>query len=293
MPDITLRGVVKRFDGFTLGPLDLTIPAGYVTGFVGANGSGKTTTIKTILGMLRPDEGTIDAPGREAMGVVLDSVFFDPDWTPALVGRVLAPFYPAWSPSRYAELLERFAVPADRKVRDLSRGMSMKLQLAASLAHEAEVLLLDEPTSGLDPLARDELLEILAEYLLDERRSVLFSTHITSDLERIADYVAVIDGGRIVRSATRDELLAAYRMVRGRGDAPEEVRAELYGLRENPTGWDALAPTDVAELMPAGTLVEAPSLDELVVRIAKGTGRVSDGANAATTMDGATLGRLS
>ena len=158
---IDLQGVTKHYPGFTLGPLDLAIEEGFVTGFVGANGAGKTTTIKLLLRMAHPDSGTIQRPDMADIGVVLDTPSYDGDWRVSTVGKVLRPFYPRWSDARFQELLERFNVPADRKVKQLSRGMGMKLQIAAALAQGATFLVLDEPTSGLDPLSRDELAEII------------------------------------------------------------------------------------------------------------------------------------
>lgn len=268
---IELREVVKEYDGFTLGPLDLRLPEGFVTGFVGANGAGKTTTIKILLGMIHPDSGTITRPDMTDIGVVMDTPNYDGEWRVSTVGKILRPFYPSWSNSVFRELLDRFGVPTGRKVKQLSRGMAMKLQIAAAFAHDARFLVLDEPTSGLDPLSRDELAEVIADFMLDASRTVLFSSHITQDIERIADYVAVIDGGSIVAYEERYELIDSYRMIRGGATPPsDDLSSVAYGLRTHSAGWDALVPVRTAAGIPGDAVAEAPSLDDIVVRFAKG-----------------------
>lgn len=268
---IELRGVTKRYPGFDLGPLDLVIEEGFVTGFVGANGAGKTTTIKVLLGMILPDSGTVSSPDMADIGVVLDVPSYDGEWRVSTVGKVLSPFYPQWSDVRFGELLARFDVPRDRKVKRLSRGMGMKLQIAAAFAHNAKLLILDEPTSGLDPLSRDELAEIISDFMIDDQRTVLFSSHITSDIDRVADYVAVIDKGNIVAYAERSELIDSYRLVHGGSTPPSSgITASAYGLRTHAAGWDALIPFGLLGEVPGDALSEPPTLNDLVVRIARG-----------------------
>lgn len=270
MTAIELRGVQKQYPGFRLGPIDFTIPQGFVTGFVGANGAGKTTTIKIMLGMVHQDAGTVLRPGRAEIGIVLDTPCYESEWRVAAVGRALRPFYPRWSDTAFADLLDRFDVPSDKKVKELSRGMGMKLQIAAALARDAKTLILDEPTSGLDPVSRDELATILSEYMTADDRTVLFSSHITADLERIADYVAVIDKGQLITVTEREQLIDSYRIVRG-GHAPGAVlTAGAFGLRQHAAGWDALIPSDLVGEVPGDAIIEPPSLDDIVIRIAKG-----------------------
>ena len=268
---IELRGVAKHYPGFQLGPLDLIIEEGFVTGFVGANGAGKTTTIKMLLGMVLPDSGSVVCPNMADIGVVLDVPCYDIEWRVSTVGKILRRFYPQWSDAVFSELLTRFDVPSDRKIKHLSRGMGMKLQIAAAFAHDAKLLVLDEPTSGLDPLSRDELAEIVSDFMMDERRTVLFSSHITSDIERIADYVSVIDQGCIVEYAERSELIDSYRIVHGGSTPPNsQIAKSAYGLRTHAVGWDALIPSTLLGELPDDALAETPTLDDLVVRIAKG-----------------------
>lgn len=268
MNPLELHDVVKHYPGFTL-DITMTVPHGYVTGFVGANGSGKTSTIKTALGLVHPDAGRLQAVDHARIGVVLDQPPYNPESSVALIGRLLDGFFPAWDENRFRALTEQWEVPATRRVKELSRGMGMKLQLAAALSHDAEFLILDEPTSGIDPFARDELLDTLAEFMTDETHSVLFSTHITSDLDRIADRVVLLDHGRVVPATDKDTLLEDYRLVSGGpDDLAEEIRPHLIGLRTHTHGWDALANSDDAASL-GRVQVERPTLDDVVVRIAK------------------------
>jgi len=274
---LALRGVGAAVGGFELHDVTMALPTGYVMGFVGPNGAGKTTTIRCLLGMLAHRSGEIELLGRpvpgpvevrEDVGVVLDRPCLVGDWRLTQVQRALRPFYRRWDPARYLELLERFELDPRAKVKHLSRGMGMKLAIAVALSHHARLLVLDEPTSGLDPIVRDDLVRIVGDYLTDERHSVLFSTHITTDLERIADYVTLISHGRIVRSAAKDDLLAGYRLVRGGPDQLRDpVGVELLGVRRTTVGVQALVPTEQVDLLDAGLVVEAPTLEEIVVHV--------------------------
>ncbi|MBK8462296.1 MAG: ABC transporter ATP-binding protein [Nigerium sp.] len=275
---LELRGVTKSYArgkrhpsmGFALGPLDLTVPRGYVMGLVGANGAGKTTAIKIALGLVRPDDGGVHLIDKTRIGVVFDQPAYVPDWTATQVGRAVAPFYPAWDGARYAELLAWSGIDPGKKVKALSRGMGMRLQFAVALSHGAELLILDEPTSGLDPLARSEMLEMIAEFMTDECHSVLFSTHLTTDLEKVADYVTVLQAGRVASATTRDELLDGYRIVRGpAAELDAELRPFVLGLREHGAGWEGLMATDHTTCLGRGTLAEAPTLEQVVVHLGK------------------------
>ncbi|GAB95733.1 ABC-2 type transport system ATP-binding protein [Kineosphaera limosa] len=267
---LTITDLVKRFDDFTLEGIDLQVPRGYVVGLVGANGSGKTTTIGCALGLVVPGSGTIDIPPMDRVGVVLDSHYFVPWWTPTSLENAVRPFYPRWSPERYRSLLVRFGIKTGTKIQDLSRGQTMRLQLAVALAHDPDLLILDEPTSGLDPLARDGFVDVIADFMTDESHSVLFSTHITADLEKIADHVVVLADGRVAATASTADLIEQYRLVRGGPDElTDELRATLLGLREHPVGFEGLARSGDADSW-GGLVVEAPSLDQIVVGIAKG-----------------------
>ena len=257
--------------------VDLELPEGYIMGLVGPNGAGKTTTIRTILGMLTPTSGTVEVLGRrlpapaalrEEIGVVLDQASLVEQWRLSQVEQALSPFYRAWDRHAYSDLLARFGLRASMRVGELSRGMTMKLQVAIALSHGARLLVLDEPTSGLDPVARDELTGILGEFLVSERHSVLFSTHITSDLERVADQITFLHEGRVWFSGATDELRDAYRLVRTGPDGIDPAIIECHGLRRSPTTAEALVPSTEVGLLGSEAVVERPSLDQIVVHLA-------------------------
>ena len=241
----------KVFDGFRLGDVDFTLPRGYIMGLIGPNGAGKTTVIKLILNMLQREQGEIKIAGRdvlenekavkEGIGVVFDRHYFCEDWNLKDVERALAPFYVTWDAEKYHELTGNFSLPRKLSIKSYSRGMQVKLMLACALSHGAELLILDEPSSGLDPIARDELLTILADYVSDGKKSVLFSSHITSDLERIADYVTFLQKGEMVFSGGKDEFIDSFRRVTG---GPKELSLEqkkkVLGYRETPLHFEGM-----------------------------------------------------
>ena len=275
---IRLDAVVRRQGTFTLGPLDMTVPAGMVTGFVGPNGAGKTTAIKAMLGMVGIDAGSISvldgAPGarRDRIGVVLDAVALPREWTAVSAARNLERFYPDWDRDLLDDLLTRLDVPARVKIKDLSRGQGVKLQLALALAHRPELLILDEPTSGLDPVARLEVLDILRDFLIAEGRTVLFSTHITSDLERIADHLRVIGAGRTRFAGSLPDLFEQWAVARGPVSAlTPEAEAVLVGTRRNGAGaFSGLIRTADTAVFGPDVLIEPPSIDEAVVAMTRG-----------------------
>jgi ABC-2 type transport system ATP-binding protein len=205
---------------------------------------------------------------RQDVGVVLDHTYLVGEWRLAEVERTLRPFYDRWDSARYRQLLDEFGLDLRAKVKDLSRGMAMKLMSAVALSHQARLLLFDEPTSGLDPVARDELVGIIGDFLLDEGHSVLFSTHITTDLDRIGDYVTLVHDGRVVRTGTKDDILDGYRVViGGPDDLSGLVGVELIGVRRTATGAQALVRTEEADLLGQNVLVEAPTLEQIAVHI--------------------------
>lgn len=274
---LVMEHVTVPVGGFALQDVSLALPTGYVMGLVGPNGAGKTTTIRTLIGMLRPSAGRVEVLGRtlpapdalrQDLGVVLDRPSLVGEWRLRDVERALRPFYDRWDPHRYAALLAEFELDPAARVRALSRGMTMKLQIAVALSHDARLLLLDEPTSGLDPVARDELVGILGDYLVPEGRSVLFSTHITADLERIADHLTLLGGGRVLRTGTKEDLMDAYVLVRGGpGDLPADGLVPLLGARRTDVVVEALVAADDVPLLGPGVVVERPTLDQLVVHL--------------------------
>ncbi|MDD5568980.1 MAG: ABC transporter ATP-binding protein, partial [Candidatus Pacebacteria bacterium] len=197
-----------------------TLPVGHIMGFVGQNGAGKTTTIRLILNMTARNNGSIKILGldnisdeqkiKQDVAVVFDEIFFADSWRVSEVEKAIQGFYLKWDSNLYHKYIKEFGLSIDKKVKELSRGMKMKLMLAAAMSHNAKLLILDEPTSGIDPVARDELLEILSAYVADGEKSIFFSTHITTDLEKIADYISIIHDGNIAYTGTKKDLMNQF-----------------------------------------------------------------------------------
>jgi ABC-2 type transport system ATP-binding protein len=220
---LEIRGLCKAWPGFALKNVSFAVPRGYVTGLIGPNGAGKTTIIKLVMNLVSRSAGEIEVfgldnrasevEGKSRIGFVYDEPSFPHDVTAREIGRALGPFYPSWSEERYQALLGEFAVPSCKAFRKLSAGMQTKLSLALALSHDAELLLMDEPTAGLDLGFRRELLQQLSGVLQDARRSVLFSTHVTSDLERIADVITFVRDGEVVFTLPKDQLRDGWGIV--------------------------------------------------------------------------------
>ena len=277
--DLEIRNLSKSFGGFALRNVSFALPKGYIMGLIGPNGSGKTTTIQLILNMLRRDSGTIKVLGRDSaaqeraikasLGVVFDSSCFSDDWQAAQVEQAISPFYANWNRDTFAQLLRKFHIDPARRGRELSRGMQMKLMLACAFSYDAKLLILDEPTSGLDPVSRDELLSILAAYIEDGEHSVLFSTHITEDLERAADYITYLRYGELVFSGSKEEFVNGFRMAKGgREELTPELRSRAAGIRTFPTVFEALIRAQDAAAF-SHLEIEPASIDEIVVFTSK------------------------
>lgn len=280
---LEITGLRKEYRDFSLEDVSFTLPEGYIMGFVGKNGAGKTTTIRLILNMISRNGGTIKVSGRDNIrdeqaikqdiGVVFDDIFFVENWKISDIENVVKSFYSRWDSELYRKYLKSFGLSVDKKVKDLSRGMKMKLMLAVAMSHEARLLILDEPTSGLDPVARDELLDILSTHISDGYKSILFSTHITSDLEAIADYITLIDNGRIFYTGTKDELLESFRIIKGGvNDLTDQLREKIIGFKQNNTGFSGLISAAEVKQLPVEIVVETPAIDEILVYISKGEG---------------------
>ena len=276
---IRFDAVVRRQGAFTLGPLDMSVPNGLVTGFVGPNGAGKTTAIKAMLGMVGIDAGSISLLGaaprsrHDRIGVVLDTVALPPEWTAVSAARNLGRFYPGWDQDLFGELLARLDVPLRVRVEDLSRGQGVKLRLVLALAHRPELLILDEPTSGLDPVARLEVLDVFRDFLVEEGRTILFSTHITSDLERIADCLHIIAAGRTCFAGPLHDLTEQWAMVRGPLSAlSPEAEAVLTGTRRSDAGtFSGLIRVSETAAFGPDVVIEPPSIDEAVAAMTRGS----------------------
>ena len=229
---LSVTGLTKHYDsGFTLDDVTFDLPSGYIMGLVGPNGAGKSTLIKLILNMTTRDAGRIEVLGLDAMadeerakeqlGVVLDSSYFIEYMTVDAVERTSSPMYPLWDHNLFDAYLRRFGLGRNKKIKDLSRGMQMKLMLAVALSHDAKLLILDEPTSGLDPVSRDDLLVLFEKLVQSGDRSILFSTHITSDLEKCADTITYIKDGAILASEDREAFVRHFQYLKDNESAPE------------------------------------------------------------------------
>lgn len=277
---LEIKGLNKAYDSFALKDVSFTLPKGYIMGFVGENGSGKTTTIRSILNMANIDSGKISVFGldsvtdtiaiKEKLGVVFDSLYLADHLTAKQIEKQLKPFYKDWDSKEFAGRLKSFGLPDNKRVGEFSKGMKMKLMIAIALSHKADFMILDEPTSGLDPVARDELLDILAEYIENENRSVLFSTHITSDVERIADYVTILHNGRVWFTGTKDELNEKYVILRGsEEDISSALREKCIGFHGYRNGFDALLSTEFLDEVSDELETEKANIDEILVYVAK------------------------
>jgi len=269
---IEIRGLCKKYWGFALNNVSFNVPYGLCCGFVGPNGAGKTTTLKAMMGMISKDSSEIsllgkadgDVTAKEDIGIMFDQPYFQEDWTPEDIEKGIKPFYSSWDSGEYRKYLRRFELDPGKKFKSFSRGMKMKLAGAVHLSHDAKLLLLDEPTGGLDPVARDEMLDIMREYMVKEGRTILFSTHITSDLERIADLIVYISHGAISFYGEKDALTSEYCVVRG-GKLPEEKRKSAIGLREHPNGYECLMALKDIGGLPSDTVTERASIDDVVI----------------------------
>ena len=279
MNAIELKGLVKEYPGFRLGGLDLALPAGSIMGLVGENGAGKSTTIKLIMNAIKRDAGSVSVLGvdnqsrafsdiKEDIGVVLDEAYFPEVLNAHNVGRVMANTYRRWEPDTYENYLRQFALPQDKAFRDYARGMKMKLAIAVALSHQAKLLILDEATSGLDPMVRDEILDIFNEYTRQEDRSILLSSHIVSDLEKICDYIAFLHKGQLLLCEEKDRLLEEYALVRlsreRLADLPED---SVVGVESDPYGVLALVRRD---MVPHDLPLEHTNLEDIILFLAKG-----------------------
>lgn len=221
---IEVKGLTKKRDTFFLNNVNLTVPKGYIVGLIGENGAGKSTTIKAILNLINKDSGTIKIFGqdyqqhekeiKQQIGVVFDDCHFPKQLTAKDLNLILKNIYSNWDTNLYHDYLNQFKLPLNKPIKDLSRGMKMKLSLATALSHRPKLLILDEPTSGLDPIIRNEILDIFLDFIQDEEHSILISSHITSDLEKVADYITFIHEGEIVFSDSKDHLLYDYGLIK-------------------------------------------------------------------------------
>ena len=275
---IKIKNLTKKFGNFRLGPLDLEVKKGAITGFIGENGAGKSTTIKLILDVISRDGGTIEIFGKDIgdlsvdekykLGFVFDDLFLPGSMKVDEIEKMHSLLYKDyWEEGTFYEFIDNFALPIDIPINTFSRGMKMKLGLALAMSHGAEILILDEPTSGLDPVVRDDFLDILLDFIQDEDHTVLISSHILSDLEKIADYIAFIHKGELIFNEEKDGLSEKYGLV-SLGDEEFESldKNALVGVRKHQFGRECLVKR---EKMPDGFEMKKPSIEDIMVYMIK------------------------
>ena len=279
---IEIKGLCKSYGDFSLNNINLTLPGGSILGLIGENGAGKTTTIKCILNLIRRDAGEITVLGhdnireeklaKQDIGLVLDECFFHDTLRPLDVGRVLAPAYKNWDSDLFRSYLDKFGLPEKKLIKEFSRGMKMKLSLSAALAHHPKLLILDEATAGLDPVIRDEILDEFLGFIQDEDHAILMSSHITSDLEKVADYIAYIHQGEVVLSDAKDAILDSYGRVGCTAAQLEAIdRADVLRVRKGSFGCEALVKDRAAFARKYPMLlVERTTLEDIMLFVGKG-----------------------
>jgi ABC-2 type transport system ATP-binding protein len=273
MNSIEIKNLTKKYKTFTLDNVSFSIPKGYIMGFIGENGAGKTTTIKTMLNISKRDEGEVTILGQDLdlheieikskIGYVSGNMFY-PKKTIKEITKYYQRFYQEWDEDLYNSYLVKFNLDPNKKIDELSKGMQLKYLITLALSHHAELLILDEPTSGLDPVARDNLLELFQTIIENEETTIFFSTHITSDLEKCADYVTFIKDGSIVESCSKDDLIDNYRFVSGTESELEKISPRLISYKTNAFGFNGLIKT--SDLLKEDTVkVGQPSLDDIMI----------------------------
>lgn len=279
---LEVKNLCKKYNEFELKNINFTLPKGMIMGLIGENGAGKTTTIKSILNLIKIDNGEIKIFGlnikenekkiKEDIGVVLDDCFFSEYLTPTDINKIMRKIYKKWDEKLYYKYLEDFKLPKNKISKEFSSGMKMKLKIAVALSHHPKLLILDEPTSGLDPVARSEILDIFQDFIQNEENSIFVSSHITSDLEHIADYITFINDGEIVLSKTRDELLEKYGIVKCSKSEFERIDKNDYvKFKVNRYEYDVLV-EDKAKFKRKYEfkIIDKPTLDEIMLIYIKG-----------------------
>jgi ABC-2 type transport system ATP-binding protein len=275
---LEIKNLSKSFKDFTLKNISFSLPKGFITGFIGPNGSGKTTTIKLIMNLLKKDSGEINVFGldhikhekeiKNRIGFVYDEDHFYEELTISEMKHIIAPVYDKWDELKFKSYIKKFNLPQSKRIKDLSRGMKVKFSLAVALSHNADMLIMDEPTSGLDPLVRSEILGILYDMIQDENKGIFFSTHITSDLDRIADYIVMIDGGDILFCTPKDELLENHTVVKGSLSLLNSIgNLNMIGTRKNRYGFEALSSDKktTSAFARAGAVIDKPTLEDIML----------------------------
>ncbi len=274
---IEIKSLFKKYEKFALEDINLVVPQGTVVGFIGANGAGKSTTIKAVLGLFKRDGGSVTVFGedsekmsnetREKIGVVFDTIPYPKNLTVVQLEKVLSGIYKSWESEKFFGYMNRFELPLKKKIKGFSRGMEMRLSIAAALSHNPSLLVLDEPTGGLDPVMRSDILDIFLDFMQDETHSIFISSHITGDLDRIADYICFIHKGKIVFTEERNEMLEKYRILKCTDSDIEIIdKNDIIGMRRGRFSSEIL--TLAADKYPDIT-ADKPTIDEIMVHYVK------------------------
>ena len=280
---IEIKNLKKKYDNnFELGEINLEIPSGYIIGLIGENGAGKTTLIKSILNIIKPEYGEIkifdknnkkyEPVVKEDIGVVLDGMFFPEILTPNDINSIMKDIYKNWDKELFYKYLNNFKLQSNKKIKDLSKGMRKKLEIATALSHKPKLLILDEPTSGLDPVIRDDILDIFLDFIKDEEHTILLSTHITSDLEHIADEIIFIDRGKIILNENKDELLDNYGILKCDKKSFDKIsKDDIVSYKKNKYNYEVLVNNKNKIINKyKNCIIDKITLEELMVLIIKG-----------------------
>lgn len=281
---IVVKNLSKKYDGFLLDNISFQIPYGSITGFVGENGAGKSTTIKSILGLLKRDGGEIQILNRtpdesnnswkEEIGVVFDDCNYPGDLKIPDIHNMLKHIYRTWDEHKFMEYMQRFELPMNKRVKEFSKGMKMKLSIAAALSHNSRVLILDEATSGLDPVIRSEILDIFREFIEDESHAVFMSSHITSDIEKISDYIMLIHKGRLLFTENKDELIYNYGLVKCSQEQMKLIPEEIIVGIERGSFENSVLVKNKKALEGKGLIIDRANIEDILVYIVKGSGKL-------------------
>lgn len=279
---LEVKDLTKKYKDFALDNVSFAVPRGSIVGLIGENGAGKSTILNAITGVIKKDEGIISVLGREGedidngirekIGVVFDGSHFPKNLTAAQINTVLKNIYTSWDEKIYFQLLDKMNLPLNKKVQQLSKGMKMKLSIAVTLSHQSDLLILDEVTSGLDPIVRDDILDLFLEFVQDENHSILVSSHITSDLEKVADYIVFVHKGKVVFSKSKDELIYKYGIIKCGAALFETIdKKDMIAYRKQDYEWQVLTSNkEAAQRKYPKAVVDGATIDEIMLLYIKG-----------------------
>lgn len=278
---LQVENLTKQYAGFKLDHVSFSVPKGTIMGLIGENGAGKSTTINAILDLITKDDGTVTFWGQELsstkqfkedIGIVFDEISFYETLTPTQVGKISSAAYKQWDEHLYQDHLKRFQLPADKEIKTLSKGMKMKLSIAVALSHKPKLLILDEATSGLDPVMRDDILDVFLEFVQDEEHSILMSSHITTDLEKVADYITFIHEGKVLFCKAKDELRYRYGIIRCGTAIYEQIdKDDVLASRKDDYQWNVLvADKENARRKYKNAVVDDATIEDIMLLYVKG-----------------------